>query len=57
MQANQGSEEGKDKYPLKIVLDAEKRIQAEVLKQRIRIKEFFRDFDKLRKGVVSEAGV
>jgi len=44
-------------YALKIELDAEKRIQAEALKQRIRVKEFFRDFDKLRKGVVSEAGV
>jgi len=38
-------------------LDVEKRIQALVAKDRIRIKEFFIDFDKLRKGVVTEAAV
>jgi hypothetical protein len=42
---------------LNIELDVEKRIQAWVLKDRIRIKEFFIDFDKLRKGYVGEAGV
>jgi len=30
---------------------------AMVLKERIRIKEFFIDFDKLRKGYVGEAAV
>jgi len=47
----------KDKFPIKVELDAEKKIQAEAFKHRIRIKEFFHDFDKLRKGVVSEAHV
>lgn len=42
---------------LNIELDVEKRMQALVLKDRIRIKEFFIDFDKLRKGFVGEAGV
>ena len=37
--------------------DVEKRIQALVAKDRIRIKQFFIDFDKLRKGYVGEAGV
>ena len=37
-------------------LDVEKRLQAEVLKDRIRIQEFFYDFDRLRKGHVGEAG-
>jgi hypothetical protein len=37
--------------------DVEKRIQALVAKDRIRIKEFFIDFDKLRKGYVAEAAV
>ena len=40
-----------------IELDVEKRMQAEVLKRQIRIKEFFHDFDRLRKGTVGEAGV
>ena len=40
---------------LNVELDVEKRLQADVLKDRIRIIEFFRDFDKLRKGVVGEA--
>lgn len=31
------------------------KIQAEVVMKRIRIKEFFKDFDKLRKGTVSQA--
>ena len=42
---------------MRIELDVEKRIQALVAKDRIRIKEFFIDFDKLRKGYVGEAGV
>lgn len=37
--------------------DFEKRLQALVLKDRIRIREFFLDFDRLRKGSVGEAGV
>jgi len=45
------------KFPIKVDLDAEKKIQAEAYKHRIRVKEYFRDFDKLRKGVVSEAHV
>jgi hypothetical protein len=40
-----------------VELDVEKRMQAEVLKRQIRIKEFFHDFDRLRKGTVGEAGV
>ncbi len=36
--------------------DIEKRLQAQVLKDRIRIREFFYDFDRLRKGHVGEAG-
>lgn len=39
-----------------VELDVEKRMQAEVLKRQIRIKEFFHDFDRLRKGTVGEAG-
>jgi hypothetical protein len=35
----------------------EKRLQADVLKDRIRIKQFFIDFDRLRKGTVGEAAV
>lgn len=42
---------------MNVELDVEKRMQALVLKDRIRIKEFFIDFDKLRKGYVGEAGV
>lgn len=42
---------------LNILLDVEKRIQALVAKDRIRIQEFFIDFDKLRKGYVGEAAV
>jgi len=33
--------------------DVEKRLQAQVVMKRIRIEEFFRDFDKLRKGRVT----
>lgn len=37
--------------------DIEKRIQATIAKDGVRIREFFIDFDKLRKGVVGEAAV
>ena len=37
--------------------DIEKRIQARIAKDGIRIREFFIDFDKLRKGTVGEAAV
>lgn len=37
--------------------DVEKRLQSLVVKDRIRVKEFFTDFDKLRKGWVGEAAV
>lgn len=37
--------------------DVERRLQAVIAKDRIRIKEFFIDFDKLRKGWVGEAAV
>lgn len=40
---------------MNVELDVEKRLQAMVAKDRIRIKEFFIDFDKLRKGYVGEA--
>jgi len=42
---------------MNVELDVEKRIQALVAKDRIRIREFFIDFDKLRKGFVGEAAV
>ena len=42
---------------LNVELDVEKRIQSEVLKRQVRIKEFFHEFDRLRKGTVGEAGV
>jgi len=38
-------------------LDVEKRLQAFVRKDGVRIKEFFIDFDKLRKGHCGEAAV
>ena len=47
----------KPKDVIDVELDVEKRMQAEVLKRQIRIKEFFHDFDRLRKGTVGEAGV
>ena len=37
--------------------DTEKKIQAQIVKDGLRIREFFIDFDKLRKGVVGEAAV
>ena len=37
--------------------DVERRIQARIAKDGVRIREFFIDFDKLRKGVVGEAAV
>lgn len=33
--------------------DVEKRLQAIVVMKRVRVEEFFRDFDKLRKGKVT----
>jgi len=42
---------------MNVELDVEKKLQAQVAKDRIRIKEFFIDFDKLRKGTVGEAAV
>ena len=42
---------------MNVELDVEKRLQALVVKDRVRIKEFFIDFDKLRKGWVGEAAV
>ena len=42
---------------MNLELDVEKRLQALVAKDRVRIKEFFIDFDKLRKGWVGEAAV
>ena len=42
---------------MKCELDIEKRLQALVAKDRVRIKEFFIDFDKLRKGWVGVAAV
>ena len=42
---------------MNVELDVEKKLQAKVAKDRVRIKEFFIDFDKLRKGVVGEAAV
>jgi hypothetical protein len=42
---------------MNVELDIEKKLQALVAKDRIRIKEFFIDFDKLRKGYVGEAAV
>ena len=40
---------------MNIEADVEKRLQAVVARDRVRIKEFFLDFDKLRKGWVGEA--
>ena len=37
--------------------DVEKRIQARIAKDGVRIREFFIDFDKLRNGTVGEAAV
>lgn len=38
-------------------LNVENRLQAVIAKDRVRIREFFIDFDKLRKGWVGEAAV
>mgnify|MGYP001353735231 CR=1 FL=1 len=35
-------------------LDVEKRLQATVVMKRVRVEEFFIDFDKLRKGHVTK---
>lgn len=42
---------------MNVELDVEKRLQAVVAKDRVRVKEFFIDFDKLRKGQVGVAPV
>lgn len=42
---------------LAVESDVEKRIQASVAKNGIRIQEFFIDFDKLRKGICGESAV
>jgi len=39
---------------LKVETDIEKRIKSEVYQKGIRVREFFFDYDKLRKGVVTE---
>ncbi len=52
-----GSGSGVPQQLLNVELDVEKRLQADVLKDRVRIKEFFIDFDRLRKGYVGEAAV
>ena len=45
------------KGKLNVIEDIEAKLRTDVVKQRIRIKEFFYDFDRLRKGSVGEAGV
>lgn len=42
---------------INVELDVEKRLMALVLKDRVRIKQFFLDFDRLRKGTVGVAAV
>jgi hypothetical protein len=42
---------------LQVEQDVERRLTAFVAKDQVRIKEFFIDFDKLRKGTVGEAAV
>ena len=42
---------------INVELDVEVRLKAQILKDRIRIKQFFQDFDRLRKGTVGEAAV
>ena len=42
---------------MNVEADVEKRLQAVVARDRVRIREFFIDFDKLRKGWVGEAAV
>jgi hypothetical protein len=40
--------------PTKELTEVEKKIQAEVVMKKLRLKEFFKDFDGLRKGTVTE---
>jgi hypothetical protein len=42
---------------INVELDVEVRLKAQILKDRIRLKQFFQDFDRLRKGTVGEAAV
>ena len=44
----------RNKHTLHIEGDIEKYIKAEAYKHQLRVKDFFEDFDKLRKGTVSE---
>jgi hypothetical protein len=44
----------KNKHNLKIEGDIEKYIKAEANKHQLRIKDFFEDYDKLRKGYITE---
>ena len=44
----------KNKHNLKIEQDIEKYIKAEAYDHQIRIKDFFEDYDKLRKGYITE---
>ena len=43
--------------PIKLCINIEERVKAKILKDRIRVREFFRDYDKLRKGYTSYAYV
>ena len=45
---------GSDRFKVKTVADIEASISAEVWKKQIRIKVFFEDYDKLRKGYCIE---
>jgi Ca2+-binding EF-hand superfamily protein len=40
---------------LNVELDVEKRLTSQIARDGIRVKEFFIDFDRLRKGHVGEA--
>jgi hypothetical protein len=42
---------------LNVELDVEKRLTSQIARDGIRVKEFFIDFDRLRKGHVGEAAV
>lgn len=50
------AQQGKASF-MNVEADVEKRLQAVVARDRVRIREFFIDFDKLRKGWVGEAAV
>lgn len=44
----------KNRHNIKIEQDIEKFIKAEAFKNQLRIKDFFEDYDKLRKGYITE---